>query len=513
MSLPVSVRLRLWGPDTTLPPYEFTYAPGDGPTFGMGETVVITRTVPETDFWPTQPDPATAQFSLVLPAFPDDVPTLIGGSVALEVFTDLVMVESFYGRVGALTVAPLTLGPSHPGGPNRAAVELIYTCVDYLADLAEVVPDGQFFDDTTASRVGQILGNAEGATCTLYGSRWLTPPIDWPDGGPPGYAGQLNFPTLPESADPMAARLAEVLFVAITNTENDDPFLGDPANVPKVGQFRYVAEPHIIDGLPETFPPFDPDPRPVEGVFDMRPVRNRTETTLATIELLPDGTYGIAPGPGGGGVIIDSCFVARSGTWERRKGKNVTQVVAELDAITAEEVPAGGIPHGQVARPWPTGAPPAGGAVAKVGGLRFTVVNPLTGTDLTKVIRSIGAMYLPAASGPDWGSGELVWHRSADPTGLDVLLPAVGDAVLVAVVNILDEWAPLPGRTWVAGELVSNKFTITGGQVFTTLVLREAPVAGVASGVAVAWNEMPAPAVWANLAPADRWFEYAYATA
>lgn len=89
----------------------------------------ITRSVPETDIKPTQPDPATAAFGIVAESITDLDNVILGAPVAIHYYspaTSTVPLESFHGRITDLVARP------HPAG-----VILDVTAVDYLADLAE----------------------------------------------------------------------------------------------------------------------------------------------------------------------------------------------------------------------------------------------------------------------------------------------------------------------------------------------------------------------------------------
>jgi hypothetical protein len=211
--------------------------------------------------------------------------------------------------------------------------------------------------------------------------------------------------------------------------------------------------------------------------------------------------------------------VDRDTEWTRVKGDNIGQVAFQLDPVPAGSM--GAYTHGVVNRVYPQEATPAGVAAARAGGLLFTIApGKGGGSELSAYLARMGELYLGGTVIPDWGSGDMVWHRSGDPDGMAARLPPVGSSVLVAVADIADEWTPNPGRTWVAGELVKNVTTVTGGAVTTTIQLRESPTPA-GSPEQVTWAELagltapptfPAGPRWQDVDPGDRWFEYGYAT-
>jgi hypothetical protein len=484
-----TVVVELWHAGQTVPAATFAVELGVSPAgFGLADPLEIVHSVPPGDFWPAQPEPSTCRFELVLDGFPADLPTKVGDPVAVEISDPAGVAESFHGRVGACTITPVTVAV--PGG-DRKAVRVQYTCVGYYADLGDEVPNIAMYEDNMTGRVAQITVTSP--TANTYGVRYLPWFTDDGEGNPPPVL--LRMPALDPGTDSMAAMLEDLFFVTVPNP--------GPAYVGYLlGAFRYVLLPSIIGGLQEV--------SGVQRVFEAHPRYQKTVALVATVTRDPaTGKVSVTPVPTPvGGVTVDACFVDRETQWERVKGDQIGQVAFKLDAVAGS---GGGYNHGVVQRSYPTAPPPPGVGVARKDGLFFTTTG--TSTDLDNHINNMGALYGPQLDPEAWTSGELVWHRSADPAAPGKRLPAVGANTIVVVEPIPDDWTPLPGRTWMAGQLTSHKVTVEGGQVSSTVRLRETPVTPGDPALLWRWQDFatitPSP-TWADLNPADRWADYAY---
>jgi hypothetical protein len=140
----------------------------------------------------------------------------------------------------------------------------------------------------------------------------------------------------------------------------------------------------------------------------------------------------------------------------------------------------------------------------------FTVTSPGSAADLAATLDAMGALYAPGAAGQDWGVAPMVWDRTLD--GTRQALPPVGAADLVTIANLVDEWTPDAGRTWVTGQLRSHVFTVADGRMVSTITLRQGVVPNGRNSSPVTWDDIPPAVAWVDLAPADRWFEYSLAT-
>jgi hypothetical protein len=424
---------------------------------------------------------------LILDAFPADLPTKVGDVVAVTINDFDGVAESFYGTVGACTVTPASVAV--PGADGKA-VRVQYTCVDYLADLGDEVPNIAMYEDNVTGRVAQITVTSPNAN--KYGVRYLPWLTDDGEGNVPPVL--LRMPALDPGTDSMAAMLEEVFFVCVPNPTNPPTYL--------LGAFRYVLEASIVGGQIEI--------SGEQRVFLARPRYQKTVAVVATVTRDPaTGITSVTPLPApAGGVSVNACYVDRQTQWERVKGDIVGQVAFKLDPVAGS---GGGFNHGVVQRSYPTTPPPPGVAVARKDGLYFTTTG--TGADLNKHIDNMGALYGPQLDRDAWASGELVWYRSADPAAVGKRLPRVGSNTVVVVDPIPDDWTPLPGRTWMAGQLTQHTVTVQNGQVYSTVRLREAPITPGDPALLWRWQDYatitPSP-TWADLNPADRWADYAY---
>jgi hypothetical protein len=462
---------------------------GDTATgFGVAEPLEIVHSIPPGDFWPAQPEPSTCRFELILDSFPADLPTKVGDPVAVTINDPAGVAESFHGMVGACTVTPL--GVAVPGGDGKA-VRVQYTCVDYLANLGDEVPNIAMYEDNVTGRVAQIAVTSP--TANKYGVRYLPWFGDDGEGNLPPVA--LRMPALDPGTDSMATMLEEVLFLTVPNPLNPSTYL--------LGAFRYVLVASIVGGLQEI--------SGVQRVFEATPRFQKTVALVATVTRDPStGIVSVTPvSTPVGGVAIDACYVDRATQWERVKGDQVGQVALKLDPVAGS---GGGFNHGVIQKSYPTTPPPPGVGVARKDGLFFTTTG--TVTDLNNHIDNMGALYGPQLDPDAWASGELVWYRSADPAADGKRLPAVGENTIVTVEPIPDDWTPLPGRTWMAGQITSHKITVENGALYSTIRLRETPVTPGDPTLLWRWQDYatitPAP-TWADLNPADRWADYAYA--
>lgn len=504
MILPLTVDLTI-GADT------WAYTAGDPPDFGMADGLKITRTLPDSDFWPVQPNPAVAQFGLILEDFPADDITELGLPVALEVTDSEGLIESFYGRVAAVAVSPVMLGPATVGGAPRPAVFVAYQAVDYNADLAELVPNVTIDNEQIRGNVIQIMaGTVEtGVRAIGFTPFWLSPADDG-DAATNGWVGEpgdwdaIYYPERVASEIATAALLEEVLFPACM------PFFSwDSWGLADIGHFRWVVQPAIDAGLLDTLADT------VLGYWEAWPVYNKTRSLIGTHGVLPDGSYGIIPvvsTVGDATLVLDAGYVDKPTEWTRRKGDAIDQVAFTLDPVTSAET-GGAYAHGVVSKTYPAGvAAVAGKGTARRDGLRFT--SETSGAELNDWLENMGAVYLPGLELSDWGLNELTWRRSRDTAAAGCVFPALlGSHELVCVTNILDPWTPRAGRTWATGQVTSRTFTIASGEAVSSFTLKESPIAA-ASGTnpdPVTWADIPAGVEYQELST-DRYFEYGYIT-
>lgn len=124
---------------------------GDTPVLPtIGDGLSVGWSMPDSDVWPVQPEPTTLTFSIYALQAADLTGIDIGTPLALQVYAGApggaASVE-FYGRVAALSGAPVKIGPTYGSGhdpnANVDGWRLDVTCVDYSADLAETDVAGQ----------------------------------------------------------------------------------------------------------------------------------------------------------------------------------------------------------------------------------------------------------------------------------------------------------------------------------------------------------------------------------
>lgn len=484
--------------------------PGDVPDFGLADGLTISRTTPNGDFWPVQPDPATCQVGLILEGFPSETITQLGSHIRVTCTEAGNTIEDFAGRIAAVSVEAVMLGPDPlvPGGAPRPAVLVSYVGVDYLADLAEQVPAVDIFEEQSVGMMIQIMQSSPWVQ--LYNLGTGTP---WNHISPspfvPSDADILQWAARPVSTESMAEALAEILRVwVMPSLIGSDPDVGR-------GMWRYLLQPEsFVGAYPEPF------------TYELEPFFARTLTVIGTYGTLPDGSWGIDPVPSSAGdpaLVLDAQFIDRtSGRWSRAKGAgDPSQVAITLAPVTGL---AGGYNHAEVSRVYPPAADANGGAagVARLDSQRFSVQLPGGSTALSAALARWGELYLGPNEGEaagwvtyvdtkDWGLDTVTYRRSRDTGHAGQAFPPVGSDQLVTIAGVLDPWAPLEGRTWITGQLSSHSLTIANGEAIDTFTIRESPVlAGTIRTDPVLWSDVPAGVKWSDVAPADRWFEYGY---
>lgn len=239
---------------------------GDTADYGLADPVTITRSLPDVDIFPAQPNPAQATFSVIVPDALDLADVVESTEVAIHVYTPAAAsspTESFHGRVTDAQARPHPLGTVYT-----------YTCVDYLADLVEETVNweasyandyAQLLIDDAFAQLGLAVGYVEGPPPF---------PLD-----PPFYSVSFEAPdptTEPDGIDGAFLTMLERWLVQwVTVIDEEDPR----------GLCRFVLEQHVTDDALDPVTPYQL--RPIFRSSQVDP----TETPDPADLLVIDGDY------------------------------------------------------------------------------------------------------------------------------------------------------------------------------------------------------------------------------
>ena len=423
---------------TNDPDLPWVFYPTD-PIGVLADPLTITRSVPQSDLWPLQPDPATATFTVVTPTAADLADVKIGTRTSITYQSPpaafSAVTEAFYGRVADVQITPgeYLVGHDEDGAPIYYAALHTITCVDYLADLEDQVRWGvdyyslsrptapitylleDFFDQ---AGMGDLVFEAYDGD-TTPDSPWVRVPDDntetgvreiietllaqWAltgdSRGPARYVIDQNVdPTtgLPDPDQPYAMRLA---------FKNIDPAADDYLDAPDPAHMTVIDAAHVdLGATAYTGRKFDA----IRKVI----------------------TYPSPPGSAAWGVGLTRAAASLSGT--------PGSTVKIATGITIDSTYVGGGATGLLsdAQPW---------------------------------IDDLADFYLPAdVPRARYAADSFTWRLYAAPEGS--FLPNLGD--VLAVDGISAAWTPT-GLTWFTGRLTGYTLTIATKRPTIDFTLRD----------------------------------------
>lgn len=401
----------------------------DGPGL-LVDPITISRSVPQSDLWPLQPDPATATFTVVTPNAEDIDPIKIGANVAIYFDTPTSdvsppYVEEFHGRVADVATTPGLYKVPVDGTTEIWHAQHTVTCVDYLADNAE-----------DQVRWGVDYLSLPGGTDTISTTDLIDSIFDQLNMGDvvyEDYGGESPWPGSPfvrvpaNTTDTGGLELLEQLLMQWALDDGTD----NPA--------RYVLDQNI-----NLLGELDPD-----QPYVLRVAYKKLPATA--------DDYLDAPDPDHMTVIDGNLCDLGSTTYAKRKYDGIRRVVAYPDSdsgglsrIVADLGGSGPHPTIKIATtivPGPTEL--IGHAQAHITDLAY--------------------LYLP----PDvprsrWAADQFLWRFYKAPAGSK--MPPIGAPLSVA--PIATHNTPT-GLAWYTGRLVSYTFTLAGGRPVYELSLRD----------------------------------------
>lgn len=446
---------------------------GDSADYGLADPVTISRSLPDVDLFPAQPNPAQATFSVVVPDAADLADVLESTEVAIHVYAPsgaATPLESFHGRVSDVKAAPHPLGTVYS-----------YTCVDYLADLIEeevVWEEGATtFDTVLVQDLVDDLFAQVGLTVGFSG----TPPPQ-PIGLP---FGDTYFrPPAPGAGDVEGTFLAmlerflsqwitadEPRRVVITLTNGDATITGDPGTFLPADVGRPIfgnVSGHIPPGTTIASVTSDTSAEMSAaalsnyatflaniGVSEWdNAYRLVLEQNITADALDPVTPYVLRPAlraasvdpttpPDPGEVlVVDGDYVESGSSYSLNKRQAVRRIRVKYEG---------------------------GSWVASYGTGPLVTVKILSDLYDSGNAALVADFYLPDdVPRGRWVADTFTWRLDRDPSG--TYLPALGDPVSISPVAAA--WNPL-GYTWFTGRLVDYTLTIAKGRHEVDFTLRD----------------------------------------
>ena len=235
--------------EVTLGPYSWIINKGDAPLWPAPDVLdglSVSWQMPATDQWPAQPDPTTASLSLLTEDNQDLADLDIGSEARILIFTGaenpatgLEMPSvAFVGRVSDLRARPVRVKPWTLFPAQGLGWWVDVTCVDLMADLADV---------NVAGTVNPLdTGGPFGWVTFLFNLAGITPP-DW------GIGGNGRLMVTPANGEVPSAPLLQAVDDVLRHLADGGPIVGDesdPANhllYDATGWNRGVLMPKMAD--------------------------------------------------------------------------------------------------------------------------------------------------------------------------------------------------------------------------------------------------------------------------
>jgi hypothetical protein len=468
-------------------------SPEDPPAYGMIlDGLRITRQLPTDKPWPATPEIATASFSVVAEAV-DDLAELVrrkpvslylyltppaDGTVTPEVW--------FHGRITDVVIRPHDLG-----------VIADVTCVDYLADLAEVT----VLDDALAA--DSIGGFTSVAMFEIQ-------PWSVFSAGSPGWLWYVNDERTDNletaaragAATPALEFMRDTLAQAAVTAPNGDLLgyqLMAKVDVLRPGYGKgtfynywrgYMDVPvqRVWRAVPaDLWAGYLPNPTwPLPGTPP--PMPTRPELRLPGVfGLGPDG-YGVVMSPlvptaTSRSMVIPGDYTDMTTSWTQRKNGDPDLIV--------------------VTGPWGAGGT-QGKVTESVGLVPPTLLHLETVLTDANDARALAQLYLPDSLPDRWEGDALTWYVSRNPEQWP-RVPELGDVMTVWPID--PRWNP-GGRDYFLGLAGAVETAIVDGDVVATIGLRPGLRDQVVTPAALSWNNLTAGVDWDELNPTDTWDDY-----
>lgn len=410
---------------------------GDPAGYGLADPCSIKQSIPNTDLAPlVQGNPDEATVNVIAPD-PYTYSFSLGDPVRLVMFSDATAVAQdmeFYGRIAQLQAQPHKLG-----------ILYTMTCVDYLADLAEL----------KAGRVDYPLESSQTRVNRMLAENGIGPVV-LPAGEV--YPGGFNDPNVVArtAATDGQVDLPEALEHVLAGWANG--YGTDEEGNALVNSYngRFQLRPNIVN----------PSGTPGQGSLD--PVSPfRLEKIIRTLGWTPPAKLGPKPGaklyvaardhtPATDTLVIDAGHIDYDPLFTQAKGNAVQRVVVAY--------PGGNYQ----AADWTT-----------LGGYYGWRSDQSTVEASVTVWQSIpssvpSTMYkgqIQPDAGLQWTVGELVWHFSRTEPDR-AWWPRLRRVVVVTRVDAANATSHNPtGRTFLAGVVDSITATVAGGELVLAFTL------------------------------------------
>lgn len=392
-------------------------------TYGLADPLTITRRWPDSDFQPNvQPDPDEATITIIAPDGATYPLLTMGDPVAVEFFSQGGFTgngQSFYGRVASLQAKPHDLG-----------VIYTLTCVDYLADLQETDPVGQFTypSETLSARMARVMVEARIPVVPAFPSSPAS--VDVRGASPVSlYDYLVHLCEQWQVSSPAVDELGVTALGAGVNRQRR-PILRQRITARRLDAVPYELE-WVTNGRHVAWPP---------------PARLTNVAGLQTITVATSASSGSSQVVDAGSVDFDATFTKTKGP------DSVSRYAISNSQGVAGVGDNGGF---NFTNAWPTD-PPTTNIIASLA----TELNLGAGTP-----GGLVAMYQRSVNfgrpSPlvDWGLPLLTWL----PWNLAVnwVMPQLGDVFTAA--RVATAKSP-QGREWVNGVVTGTVLRVAGGR-------------------------------------------------
>lgn len=401
---------------------------GDPAAYGLADPLELKFSIPNADLAPlVQQDPAEATVNVIAP----DATTYafkLGDPVRATVYADHSGGNNyaFFGRIAQLTAQPHKLG-----------ILYTLTCVDYLADLAELKAGRvDYPQEPSLTRVNRMLAENGMGPVVVEG---IVPVLN------PNASARV---AATEGVVPLDEALEEVLAGWI-ESQTVDEVGGTPLNTITC---RYELRPNIVNpGGVAGQGSLDPS-----SPFKLTPIyRPQGWAAPGRLSLVPNAHVTVdvsASSPATQALVLDAGAVDFAPTFVQQKGNAITRVVVQADGV------------GFALADWAGGGSYSWQAASSA--LEATVKTRLV--DLATIAVACAAMYRgwiqpdPAVS---WVVGTMTW-RASRTQAAGWQGPQLRRLCTVARVDAVNSSSHVPtGRKWITGVVDSLRVLVAGGEV------------------------------------------------
>lgn len=502
--------------------YAWSINKGDPPVLPVVlDGLSVSWQFPDSDLWPVQPEPLTAQFSILAASTSDLAGIDLGTPVLIRIWAGVEIggVEydsvTFAGRLGEPVGHPITFG--HPTtGDDVDGWQLDLQSVDLYADLGELTPVGEE-DDVVQSSTAWV--------------DWLFGLVGKPVPLKPGVVAAPTDDTTylfpaednPPGPDETGAIIEGNSLASVAEDLLAQSFLGGmrTTDFPQDSPFRYTD--YATHGFRR--PILRPNLDQAGAVDPVNPFRyewasRRYGATAPTgpaaparFALLTSGYFGpelVPPFPASTvdmSVVIDADYIDIDATWRRSKFDDPNDVtVSNSIPNNSTRWTASGYPVWR-SRTAKSILPGESTVHADISDTRIT-----TGNDA----RFLASMYLDDSENADvvWSAEGFVWYASEDPAW-----PVNRSLFPGTYLHCQDYSAPIvidgipasqnPGRPWHVGVLKAATWQFErGGFSIAFDLYPRTPRPWAIANNALTWNDIGTGIDWTELDPAFNWLDY-----